>query len=97
MSFLIVNCEVPTQVAFLTEALPAGLADVGALPRVKALVDDHLVPLGECLLTILACVRPFTCVDALVLALQITPLKVFGAEGTFVRPLPSVYASGMQL
>ena len=91
------NREVPIQVAFLAEALPAGLADIGALSCVKALVDDHLVPLGECLLTILARVRPFACVDALVLALQITPLKGFGAEGTFVRPLPSVHASGMQL
>ena len=91
------NCEVPTQVALLTETLPAGLADVGALSCVKALVDDHLVPLGECLLTVLARVRPVACVYALVLALQIAPLKVFGAEGTLVRPLPSVHASGMQL
>ena len=86
----------PIQVAFLTESLPTSLADVGALSCVKALMDDHLVPLGECLLTILARVRPVTCVDTLVLALQITSLKGFGAEGTLVRPLPSVHASGMQ-
>ena len=89
--------EVPFQVARLAEALPAGLADIGTLPCVNALVDDHLVPLDECLLTILAGVRPCSCVDALVLTLQVTTLKVFGAEGTLIRPLPCVHAPGVQL
>ena len=43
---------------FIPESLPAGLADVGPLPGVQALVDDHLVALRERLLTILARVRP---------------------------------------
>ena len=92
-----VNPEVLLEVARLAEALAAGLADVGALAGVQALVDDHLVALRERLLTILAGVRPRVRVDALVLAQQVAPLKVLGAEGTLVRPFACVHASGVQL
>ena len=95
--FFPVNPEVLFEVARLAEALPAGLADVGALPGVQALVDNHLVALRERLLTILARVRPRVRVDALVLAQQVAPLKVLGAEGTLVRPLVRVHAPGVQL
>ena len=92
-----VNPEVLFEVARLAETLPAGLADVGSLPGVQALVDDHLVALRERLLTILARVRPRVRVDALVLTQQVAPLKVLGAEGTLVRPLTRVHASSVQL
>ena len=42
-----VHPEVLLEVARLTEALPAGLAHVGPLPGVQALVHDHLVALRE--------------------------------------------------
>ena len=92
-----VNPEVLFEVARLAEALPTGLADVGSLPGMQALVDDHLVALSERLLTILARVRPRVRVDALVLAQKVTSLKVLGTEGTLVGALTSVHASGVQL
>ena len=42
-----VDPEVLLEVARLAEALPAGLAHVGPLPGVQALVHDHLVALRE--------------------------------------------------
>ena len=92
-----VDPEVLLEVARLAEALPAGLADIGTLPCVNALVDNHLVSLCECLLTILARIRPYAHVDPLMLAQQVTPLKGFGAETTLIWSLPSVHAPGVQL
>ena len=92
-----VNPEVLFEVARLAETLPAGLADVGSLPGVQTLVDDHLVALRERLLTILARIRPYAHVDPIVLAQQVTPLKGFGAETTLIWSLPSVHAPGVQL
>ena len=52
-----VDLEVFLQVARLAEPLAAGVADIRTLPCVNALMNNLLVTLGECLLTILARVR----------------------------------------
>ncbi len=71
-----VHPEVLLEVSRLAESLPANVAHIGSLPSVEAGVNDHLVPLCEGLLAVLARVGPGVSVDALVLAKEVAALEV---------------------
>ena len=61
-----VDGAVPLQVAGGDETLPAQRAVVTSLPRVDEQVDPQVIGLSEALSTVLAAVRPLTCVGPLV-------------------------------